>query len=92
MHCTKQEAYSIFGNNTAGADGNVSRIYLPGNIVTYISGIGIYGPDSEITQRVGLNPDHYIYPSIEGIRNNRDEILSFTIDYIRNLHLYSTID
>ncbi len=46
----------VFGSTTAGADGNVSRILLPGNISTMISGIGIYYPDGTETQRIGIVP------------------------------------
>ena len=35
---------TIVGSTTAGADGNVSRIALPGGLSTMISGIGIYYP------------------------------------------------
>ncbi|HTN39032.1 MAG TPA: S41 family peptidase [Arachidicoccus sp.] len=32
----------VLGSTTAGADGNVSPIILPGGISTMISGIGVY--------------------------------------------------
>lgn len=35
----------IIGNTTAGADGNVSEILLPGGHRTMISGIGVLYPD-----------------------------------------------
>lgn len=35
----------VLGATTAGADGNVSSIRLPGGIGTMISGIGVYEPD-----------------------------------------------
>src|SRR5690606_36484951 len=47
----------VIGSTTAGADGNVSRIVLPGGINTAISGIGVYYPDGTETQRVGIVPD-----------------------------------
>ena len=37
----------VIGSTTAGADGDVSFLYLPGGIKTAISGIGIYYPDVE---------------------------------------------
>lgn len=33
------------GSTTAGADGNISRIPLPGGVPSMISGIGIFYPD-----------------------------------------------
>ena len=35
----------VVGSTTAGADGNVSRVPLPGGLVSLISGLGIYYPD-----------------------------------------------
>src|SRR5690606_26548095 len=48
---------TIVGSTTAGADGNVSRILLPGGLQTLISGIGVYYPDGGQTQRIGIVPD-----------------------------------
>nr|WKN37351.1 S41 family peptidase [Tunicatimonas sp. TK19036] len=66
---------TVVGSTTAGADGNVSEIILPGNIRTMISGIGVYYPDGEETQRVGIVPDIALTPTIEGIREGKDELL-----------------
>ena len=33
------------GSQTSGADGHVSMIYLPGGIVTYFTGLGVFYPD-----------------------------------------------
>ena len=70
----------VIGSTTAGADGNVSGFYLPGNIRTMISGIGVYYPDGTETQRVGIIPDIEIKPTIEGIKNNKDELLEKAIE------------
>jgi len=72
----------VIGSTTAGADGNVSTIYLPGNIRTMISGIGVYYPDGTETQRIGIVPDIEIKPTIEGIKNNKDELLEKAIELI----------
>lgn len=75
---------TIIGSTTAGADGNVSSIVLPGGLRTLISGIGVYYPDGRETQRVGIVPDITVHPSIEGIRNGRDELLDKAIELILN--------
>jgi C-terminal processing protease CtpA/Prc len=72
----------VMGSTTAGADGNVSSITLPGGISTMISGIGVYYPDGRETQRVGIVPDIEMKPTIEGIKNGRDEVLEKAIEYI----------
>tara|TARA_R110002049_G_C9134294_1_gene559196 strand:- start:57 stop:2258 length:2202 start_codon:yes stop_codon:yes gene_type:complete len=74
---------TIVGSTTAGADGNVSQIYLPGGLLTNISGIGIYYPDGTETQRVGIIPDVEIRPTIEGIKQGRDELLEKAIELIK---------
>ena len=73
---------TIVGSTTAGADGDVSRFKLPGGLSTAISGIGVYYPDGEETQRVGIVPDIEVNPTIEGIRSRKDEILEKAIEII----------
>lgn len=73
---------TIIGSTTAGADGNVSTIFLPGGLRTMISGIGVYYPDGTETQRIGIVPDIYIEPTIDGIKNGRDELLEKAIEVI----------
>lgn len=65
----------VFGSQTAGADGNVSSIDLPGNQRTMLSGLGVYYPDQRETQRVGIKIDEIVKPSIKGIREGRDEVM-----------------
>ena len=65
----------VVGSTTAGADGNVSQISLPGGLRTAISGIGVFYPDKRPTQRIGIVPDVEIRPTIDGIRAGRDEVL-----------------
>ncbi len=72
----------IIGSTTAGADGNVSQIYLPGGISTMISGIGVYYPDGRETQRVGIVPDIVVMPTIQGVKESRDEVLEKAIEVI----------
>lgn len=72
----------VIGSTTSGADGNVSRIPLPGGIHTAISGIGVFYPDKTPTQRVGIIPDVFVAPTIEGIREGRDEVLEAALRHI----------
>lgn len=65
----------VVGSTTAGADGNVSRIPLPGGLHSMISGIGVFYPDKRPTQRIGIVPDIEVKPTIEGIKAGRDEVL-----------------
>ncbi len=65
----------VVGSTTAGADGNVSPLALPGGLRTMISGIGVFYPDKSPTQRVGILPDIEVRPTIAGLRAGRDEVL-----------------
>jgi C-terminal processing protease CtpA/Prc len=70
---------TVIGSTTAGADGNVSAIPLPGGIRSMISGIGVFYPDKKPTQRIGIIPDREVKPTIAGIRAGRDEVLEAAI-------------
>lgn len=74
----------IVGSTTAGADGNVSSILLPGQLSTMISGLGVFYPDHRPTQRVGVVPDVIAKPTIEGIATGRDEVLETAIHFIED--------
>ena len=72
----------MVGSTTAGADGNVSAIPLPGGLRSMFSGIGVFYPDKRPTQKVGILPDIEVKPTIAGIREGRDEVLEEAIRQI----------
>jgi C-terminal processing protease CtpA/Prc len=76
---------TIIGSTTAGADGNVSRISLPGGLRTMISGIGIFYPDGTPTQRVGIVPHIYLKPTPADLRAGRDPVLERAVAVIRGI-------
>ncbi|HEY4128020.1 MAG TPA: S41 family peptidase [Gammaproteobacteria bacterium] len=65
----------VVGSTTAGADGDISEIRLPGGLSTVFSGIGVFYPDKRPTQRVGIVPDVVVIPTLAGIRAGRDAVL-----------------
>lgn len=75
---------TIIGSRTAGADGNISEIYLSGQVLTYMSGIGVYYPDGRETQRIGIIPDIEVRPTVRGIQESRDEVLEKALEIIHN--------
>jgi len=77
---------TVIGSQTAGADGDISEIFLPGGLKTSISGIGIYYPDGKETQRIGVALDVEIKPTIEGIKAGRDEVLEKAVEYLKTSH------
>jgi hypothetical protein len=72
----------VIGSTTAGADGNVSNIPLPGGVHSMISGIGVFYPDKKPTQRIGIIPDEVVKPTIAGIRDGRDELLEAAMRHV----------
>lgn len=74
---------TVLGSQTAGADGNYTRIILPGGFYTGMSGTGIYYPDGQPTQRVGIRIDKLVRPTIKGIAAGKDEQLDAAIRQVR---------
>jgi len=74
----------VFGSPSAGADGDVVFVSLPGGIRTRFTGIGIYNPDGSETQRVGILPDVLVRPTIEGIQAGRDEVLEAALEWLHS--------
>jgi len=72
----------VVGSTTAGADGNVSPIPLPGGLRSMISGIGVFYPDKKQTQRIGIVVDVEVKPTLGGIRAGRDEVLEEAVRQI----------
>lgn len=73
----------VVGSQTAGADGNVSSIVLPGGYSVWMTGLGVYYPDGKVTQRIGIVPDIPCSPTVAGFRSEKDEVLERAVKYIQ---------
>lgn len=73
---------TVIGTNSIGANGNVTRLPLPGVITMQFTGLGVYTPEGGQTQRIGLSPDIYVNRTIAGIREGRDEFIEAAIQYL----------
>ena len=69
-----------FGSQTAGADGNITHVYTPGDLRLTFTGLGVFYPDGRVTQRVGIVPDVHVTPTRQGIADGRDEVLEAALD------------
>lgn len=76
---------TVFGSATNGADGNVNMFTLPGGIKTGFSGVGIYYPDGSETQRIGIQPDIEVTPTVEGLQSGRDEVLEAAVSWLESV-------
>jgi carboxyl-terminal processing protease len=65
----------IIGSQTAGTDGNITRFKLSQDIHTGFTTLGIYYPNGDSTERIGIVPDSLVYITPEGVRRGRDEVL-----------------
>jgi len=68
------------GSQTAAADGDIAEVILPGNITTWFTALGVYYPDRTPTQRVGMVPDFFIRPTIDGVSRGEDEVLDSALN------------
>lgn len=71
----------LIGSNTAGANGDVTFMSLPGNLDLMFSQMVILISDGSSMQKVGLFPDIEVNPTIDGIREGRDELVDKAIEY-----------
>lgn len=72
---------TIIGSQTAGADGDISIIQLPGGIRTAFSGLGVHYPDGRQAQGIGIVPNIVVTPTIKGIAEGKDEVLQRAITF-----------
>lgn len=66
---------TFIGSPTMGANGDVTTLTLPGDIVVSFTGHDVRHADGRQLQRVGLVPHIEVRPTIKGIREGRDEVL-----------------
>ncbi|KQR93380.1 hypothetical protein ASG01_09330 [Chryseobacterium sp. Leaf180] len=70
------------GSQTAGADGNKTSIKMTDGSELIFSGLGIYYPNGDETQRIGIQPDIFVRPTVESIRDNQDLLLLKALELI----------
>ncbi len=72
------------GSQTAGADGkNIGFEYL-GGYRTSMTSQGVFYPDGNQTQRIGIKIDIEVKPTIKGLIDGRDEVLEKAIEIINS--------
>jgi len=73
---------TVIGNQTAGADGNVTRTILPGNYMINFSGLGIYFPNGADTQRKGIPINIEVQYTVKDIIHDHDPVLKRAIEFV----------
>ena len=72
----------IVGSATAGTNGNVQFINLPGGFQGRFTGMKVLKHDGSQLHLVGILPTVPVEPTIEGIRAGRDEVLERAIEVV----------
>ena len=63
------------GSQTQGADGDVTFFSISNDLQFGFSSLGVFYPNGDSTQRIGIVPDSVVYPTRSGIRHSDDEVL-----------------
>lgn len=80
----RQAAGTTFvGTATAGANGDVTSFVLPGDLNVLFTGHDVRHADGTQLQRVGIQPDVEVSPTLAGIRAGRDEVLERAVEHLR---------
>ena len=70
------------GTPTNGANGDVTSVSVPGGITMMFSGHDVRHADGRQLQRVGIQPDLMVAPTVAGIAAGRDEILEAALELL----------
>ena len=82
MHLQSIPGAITVGSQTAGADGDIVKVMMPGDLSFYFSSIKVLYPDGTDTQRVGVRVDYEVKPTIEGLHTGRDEVLEYALSLV----------
>jgi len=74
---------TIIGSPTMGANGDVTFVVLPGGLAVSFSGHDVRHADGRQLQRIGLQPDILIRPTLAGVRAGRDEVLERALEFLK---------
>jgi len=78
------------GETTSGTNGDVTALSLPFDLRVYFSGMAVHHPDGHPLQGIGINPDVEVRPSIQGIREGRDEVLEKGLEVLQEMMVART--
>jgi len=73
----------FIGSPTEGANGDVTNLSVPGGIYVRFSGQGVWHSDGRQLQRLGLQPEVEVRPTLAGIRAGKDEVLDKAVQYLQ---------
>jgi C-terminal processing protease CtpA/Prc len=74
---------TFIGTPTAGANGDVTVMVLPGNLTVSFSGHDVRHADGRQLQRLGIQPTIRAERTIRGLVDGRDEILDAAVNFLK---------
>ncbi len=74
---------TFIGSATAGANGDITNLILPGNLTVWFTGQEVRYADGRQLQRIGVQPNIHVTPTIAGIRAKRDEVLEAAVSFLQ---------
>lgn len=74
---------TFIGTPSAGANGDVREVVLPGNVRVSYSGLEVRHADGRQLQRLGVQPHIVAAPTVAGLRAARDEVLERAHQFLR---------
>jgi C-terminal processing protease CtpA/Prc len=74
---------TFIGTPTNGANGDVTNFPIPGGLTVGFTGHDVRHGDGRQLQRVGIQPDVLVAPTIAGIRRGEDEVLAAAVRFLR---------
>lgn len=66
---------AIVGGPTAGTNGDINRMMLPGGYAVLFTGLRVRKPDGSPHHGVGIIPTHPVEQTLAGVRAGRDDVL-----------------
>lgn len=74
---------TFMGSPTTGANGDVTNLILPGNVRVSFSGHNVRHADGRQLQRIGIQPDLKVEPTIQGLLEGKDEVLAAAVEFLK---------
>jgi hypothetical protein len=74
---------TFVGEQTAGTNGNVNPIELPGGYRVVWTGLRVQKSDGSRHHGVGIVPQIVVAPTLQGVRAGRDEVLERGVEVVR---------
>ena len=72
----------VVGRRSAGTNGNVTRLWLPGGVSFTFTGMEVLFPDRSRFHGVGIVPDVEVVPTVEDLAAGRDPELLKAIELL----------